>query len=280
MTPSTPPLCRNNIIRSVDTSTSETSVFAGSATCSASNGFGTSAGFCNPTDVKLSPSGDTLYVAHSPPSPGIALIRSINISTAAVTTLAGGGAGTSNGIGTNAGFSNVINGLAVSPDGATLYVADTCRIRAIVIATATVRTLAGGTCATFTGRAVDGVGSAAKFKQAWGLVATSDLLYVSDRNAKSLRVIFLSNAYVATLANSTATFGAPAGIALDASESTLFYADASKSVIGALDTTTRLVRIIAGVSGSVGTADGASPRFDAPTGIVVSGSSVFVSDVG
>jgi len=102
------------------------------------DGTGSAASFNWPGALAISPDSSTLYIADG----GNGTIRVLNISTGAVTTLAGsvGKFEYLNGVGTGAEFESP-SALAVSGDGSTLYVADSCEFRVIDISTATVSNL-------------------------------------------------------------------------------------------------------------------------------------------
>ena len=173
------------------------------------------------------------------------LIRVINLATSTVTRLAGGGSG--NGIGTNAGFSNPY-GLAVHPNGQTLYVSDTNinRIRKIDIATAAVSTFASR---PDVGALIDGVGTNAVIWQPYQMAITRDgsTLYVADYNNYAIRTVNLSTATVTTVAGSNARqagfddgfpwrarFAQVSGIALSPDNRTAYIVDQGYHNIRAL----------------------------------------------
>ena len=136
-------------------------------------------------------------------------------------------------VGTNAKFDNP-TGIVVTSDSSTLYVSDysynsnNCKIRKIVVATATVSTLAGKSC----GAIIDGTGTNAKFNSPHGLALdeANGYLYVSDSSAGSIRRILISTAAVETvIVRSTA--GEPGGLALAPTLDWLYVADSSHNVI-------------------------------------------------
>ncbi len=167
----------NNRIRKIDIATQLVSTLAGNANKAFANGVGTSASFNNPFGLAVSPDGTTVYVADT----GNNRIRRINVASQSVTTLAGSGSfGYVDGVGNSAIF-NQPKGVAVSPDGATVYVADTSnnRIRRIDATSQAVTTVAGGSN-IFTG--YDGPANRATLSSPQGLAVSPDgtALYVSD----------------------------------------------------------------------------------------------------
>lgn len=186
-----------NWIRTVDVSTGAVGTLAGNGTAGFANGVGAAALFNNPYGMVVDPTGTTLYVADG----NNYVIRAIDIASGTVSTFAGSGtAAYLDGIGTAAQF-QLPDGLAISPDGTTLYVADytASRIRAINIATRAVTTLAGNGTGSF----VDGIGTAASiFHPIFISVSpTGDFLYVTENYR--VRSIELSTLAVTTLAGTT-----------------------------------------------------------------------------
>ena len=169
----------NNRIRAIDLASANKTVstIAGSGTAGHADGAGTTtAQFLQPTGLAVS--GTTLYVADN----GNHRIRAIDLASAnkTVSTIAGSGtAGHANGVGTAAQFNRPV-GIAVS--GGTIYVADgnNHRIRAIDIATKTVRDIAGDG----TSESTNGIGTAARFSNPTGIIAVSEnTLYVSTQGS-------------------------------------------------------------------------------------------------
>lgn len=130
----------NQVIRKVVIATAAVTTLAGGVGQTGHvDATGTAARFNEPRSLALDGVGN-LYVADSANS----CIRAVALATGAVTTLAGSGTpGGSDGVGTAAAFDNP-RGLASDGLG-DLYVADTnnSMIRKIVLATATVTTIAG-----------------------------------------------------------------------------------------------------------------------------------------
>ena len=184
------------------------------------------------------PANQTIYTADALRNE----IEAFKPGSYTIAVLAGNGtAGYADGAGTAAEFSYP-HGLAISPDGTTLYVADTNNevIRAVTIATGAVTTLAGQTGIY---RSTDGVGAAASFCQPTGLAIdpAGANLYVSDQCGYVIRRIALPGAAVTTVAGSgaqgqadgaapSATFDALSGLAVDphAAAPLLYIADGNK----------------------------------------------------
>ena len=198
---------RNNRIRKMDLGTNAVSTVAGRAFPGSNDGVGTGAGFYAPKAVAVSPDGKTLYVSDS----GNNMIRKIGLTTGTVSTVAGKGAlasGSDDGVGAAASFREP-RGLAITPDGSILYVADTRNnlIRKIVLATNAVSTLAGHP--GFPGTD-DGAGSSAYFNQPVTLALNGSTLYVGDSSNASIRAIDLTSNAVTTVAGGVkATGGIP-----------------------------------------------------------------------
>jgi sugar lactone lactonase YvrE len=193
----------------------------------------------------------------------------------------------------NAGLDNP-QGIAVSSDGETIYVADTGNqiIRKIVFAsngTATMSTLAG-TAGTF--GSADGTGTAASFDEPIGIaVDASGNLYVADSYNDTIRKITAAGV-VSTIAGKAGTLGStdgtgtaasfvdPEGVAVDASGN-LYIADTGNCTIRKI-TAAGVVSTLAGSSlSSWGSADGTgtAARFNYPTGITVDASgNLYVTD--
>ena len=208
-----------------------------------------------------------------------------------MSTLAGSGTAghADDATGTNARFNRPAD---LTLSGTTLYVADknNHRIRAInlVSASKTVSTIAGSGTA---GHA-DGAAGTAQFDNPAGLAVSGDTLYVADQNNHRIRAIDLASANktVRTIAGSgtpghangagvAAQFDTPTGLAV--SGGTLYVADYNNHRIRAIDITSGTVRDIAGDGTAENTNGiGIAARFNNPTGIAVSGSTLYVTTNG
>ena len=152
-------------IRQIDLATGAVSTLAGSLNRVTGHvdGTGTNAQFNSPVGIVIMPDGLTALVADRDNH----RVRSIVLATGATTTLAGSGsAGSSDGTGVAASF-NMPTGIALTPDGSTIFVAEHTgnKVRKIVLGTGVVTTFASG------------------FNKPPGVAVSPDgsTLYVSDR---------------------------------------------------------------------------------------------------
>jgi len=208
------------------------------------DGVGTSAGFSNPGGMCLSADGLSLFVAggyqhairqvviatgavstfsssgwHYPQDvccsrdgaylwvPTNHMVKQIDLSTNAVTVLAGSGTpGQVDGVGTAAQLNQPYSVVA-SPDGTTLYLSEDYaqRVRQIVLSTGAVTTIAGAGTGYGTGGFADGVGTNALFNRPYGLTVDTAgaYVYVADAENRRIRRIELSSSTVTTFAGST-----------------------------------------------------------------------------
>lgn len=199
----------NCVIRKIDIATvTVSSVAGGGATGSRAgnaNGVGTAALFGFPIGI-VSDRAGTLYVSDYNNS----AIRKVVVSTATVTTLAGGAgvlpAGYVDAVGTAAKF-NFPYGIALS--AGFLYVADMYNhnIRRVDVSSGAVTTFAGGGGSVPAASGyVDATGTSARFNYP-GAVTVDSLgyLYVADSSNNIVRQIRLSTGAVTTLAGRLAS---------------------------------------------------------------------------
>ncbi len=265
----------NSVIRKVVLATGATSTIAGLAGITGSgDGTGAAARFNYPNGIALSSDNSTLYVSDT----GNNTIRSINVATGAVTTLAGtaGGVGSANGTGGAARFSSP-SGIAT--DGTNLYVADGLnhRVRKIVLASAAVTTLAGSGLQDF----ADGTGIAASFNSPRGIATDGVSLYLADQGNSAIRRIIIATGVVSTLVQPAEGIESPAGIATDGTS--VFVADAERNNLRKVDIATQAVSTLAGDDGgSPGSSDavGGAARFSAPAGVALNAGVLYVADAG
>lgn len=161
-------------IRTVNVATRSVASFAGSGVCGFLDSTGTLARFNNPTSLVWH-SDEKLYVADNANH----RIRSVDTTTASVTTLAGSTAGTNDGTGTSARFSGP-RGIAIDVTTNTLYVTQWTggSLRSIGIATRLVNTIAGKVGSS---SALNGFGTNAGFYNPIGIdISASGALYLAD----------------------------------------------------------------------------------------------------
>lgn len=232
--PLTPTVSRVNI------STGAVGLVAGGVSGYA-DGQGSAARFNFPNAVECDAAGNA-YIGDSSNN----LVRVIAAGTSIVTTLAGGGcagciiAGFSNGVGSAALF-RFPAGLAAS--GGTLYVADVYnnRVRAIVIATKAVSSLAGAAAAGW----ADGSGTAALFYYPLDVaIDGSGNLVIADYYNNAVRrvtiagdVTTVAGAQLAGYTNGVGTaarFNSPSTVMVNASSGVIYVADAGNNVVRAI----------------------------------------------
>lgn len=210
---------------------------------------------------------------------------SLNL-TAAVTTFAGSGvAGSADGTGVLASFSNP---MGMTTDGINLYVADAAnnRVRKVVIATGVVTTLAGSGAYG----SVDGTGTAASFSTPEGITTDGTYLYVADTWGYRIRKIEIATGVVTTLAGSgasgsadgtgtAASFFFHSGITTDGAN--LYVSDGGNNKIRKIVIATGVVTTLAG-SGVAARVDGVgtAASFSNPKGITTDGTNLYVADYG
>ena len=264
--------------------------FAGSGVSGTEDGIGTGASFITPYGIAQS--GDTLYVidqiAHS--------IRTVHTTTARVGTIVTGNLARGSyaeGDGTVARF-NLPRGIAAGAGG-TLYVADfgNHRIREVRAGANAADTEVSLLAGTKDPGHRNGAGNTAQFNFPEGLALSGRTLYVADMNNHRIRAINLAsgaNNTVSTIAGNgkndkvvdgpgaTAQFNKPIGLAV--SGSTLYVADSENHRIRAIDLANAnyTVSTIAG-DGTAKNTDGigTAAQFSEPTGIAVSGSTLYVT---
>jgi len=260
------------------------------------DGVGTAARFFAPASVATD--GVNLYVSDSSNN----TIRKILISTGAVTTLAGVagpgqifGTDSTDGTGATASF---FDPQGVATDGVNVYVADNKDgyIRQVNVSTGNTTTLAGIGGEGFSD-STDGNGDTASFGSVMGVAITGSSLYVTDSGAQAIRKVELGTGNTTTLTgtaglfsggyqdgnSATAQFQNPLGIATDGTN--LYIADSGNNVIRQIVISTGMTSTLAGSAITAGSADssdgtGGTARFNGPTGLVLSGADLYVTDNG
>ena len=210
-----------------------------------------------------------------------------------VTTFAGGGSTSADGIGSAAGFAGLF-GIAQSGD--TLYVIDGSRhsLRTVHTTTARVGTIVNRRRLAVSAGYVNGTGTSARFNNPRGVVVTDgNTLYVADFGNHRIREVSAgadtADTQVSLLAGSgtegyadgagaAAQFNVPIDLAV--SGTTLYVADFDNHRIRAINLTSpeKIVSTIAG-DGTAGNTDGigSAAKIGLPSGIVVSGDTLYVT---
>jgi YVTN family beta-propeller protein len=278
----------NQRIRAIDLTTNRSRTLAGNSTNGFQDGNAATARFQYPTGVAISPSGTEVYIADT----GNERIRAIDLTTNRVRTIAGNGTGGfQDGNAATAQFYSPF-GIAVSPSGTKVYVADTgnSRIRTIDLTTDRVSTIAGNGTRGFR----DGNATTAQFDYPRSVAVnpSGTKIYVADESNNRIREIDLTTNRVSTIAGSgefgsrdgnatTAQFKLPYGVAVNPSGTKVYVADYSNNRIREIDLTANRVSTLAG-DGTEGFQDGnaVAAKFNSPTGIAVNpnGTTVYVVD--
>jgi sugar lactone lactonase YvrE len=274
----------NSIIRKITPAGVVTTLAGTAGVTGSANGVGAAVSFNHPTGIAVDTAGN-VYVSDS----GNNTIRKIS-PAGEVSTLAGtvGVSGAANGAGIAASFF-FPTGIAADITG-NVYVTDSGNntVRKID-ASGVVSTLAG-TTGVF--GSADGTGTAATFYSPAGIaVDLTGNIYVAD-GLYTIRKITPAGV-VTTLAGTpgvagesdgtgaAASFNSPGGIAVD-SNGTLYVADEGNNVIRMV-TSTGVVTILAGISGTSGASDGNGGvvGFNMPSGVAVDAAgTIFVADFG
>ncbi len=183
-------------------------------------------------------------------------------------------------------------GLALSEDGKTLYIADTENhaVRAVELDDHTVSTLAG-TGKQAQNHRPNGVGKQVGLSSPWDLARVGDKLYIAMAGTHQIWICDLKTKRVTAFAGTgreacidgparSAAFAQPSGLATDGKH--LYVADAESSSIRVIDLGRHTVRTLAG-SGELfgfGSQDGVGPqaRFQHPLGVALDSKRLFVAD--
>lgn len=252
---------------------------------------GSSAKFKAPTGICISPDGQFLYVADYSGH----RIRKINVSTKAVTTVAGNGvSGYNDSTGSAAQFSYP-SGVCINSTGTFLYICDNGngRIRKVQLSNSRVTTVAGNGSFSYSDNAN---GLLASFNGPTDVIIANDTaLYVSDTENQLIRKINLQTTEVTTIAGmlnvggfqngvgANAAFRLPRGLAISNNKGTLYIADTGNNMIRAIDLSDNNVTTVAGdgVQGYLDNANAQNARFNSPNGVAVvpgDANTLFVAD--
>lgn len=233
----------NYRVRSINISTGQTTLVAGTGVLGLVDGSPGVARFAAPKALAYNRVSNCLYVAEST----LNRIRKIDFDLNTVTTVAGNAiAGYQEGTGTNIRF-NIIGGLVMDSAAGRLYVSDfgNNRVRVIDTATYTSSLVAGSGTLGYT----EGEGAAAAFRRPAGLkLSTSGRrIFVTDSVNHMIRQIDLDlNSRTSRVAGSgtqgdtagsslTARFSAPNAAAIDFAANAMYVADTANNKIKKID---------------------------------------------
>ncbi len=294
----------NNKIRQIDLTPAAgfpVTDLSGTAAPGAVNATLATSSYNNPVGISADATNLVLYVADS----GNAIVRKLDLSGDAVTTLAGQAAITAglDGNLATASFGSV-DGLIYSAVANAVFVTDAIShtVRKVDLALPNadplfITTLAGNPGSAGVG---GGVGTAARFNGPQGIAATAagDRLVVADYTSNLVDNITVSTRLVANLAGSPVArgyvngkaegslFNDPKGLAVDASQK-LYIADSVNDVIRVIDlakplTDTGYVSLYAGTPSVAGTTNGAlaTAQFNNPTALAFAAGALYVADTG
>ena len=242
----------------------------------------TTAKFNRPQGLAVSNDGSTLYVADADNH----LIRTINIATYAVGTLAGdGNSGSANGDLLSSRFDQPF-GIAIDSSG-NIFVSESGNHRIRKITSTSVTTFAGSSSGFSNGQ-----GTNAMFKTPRGMAFGSDgLLYVADRDNHVIRKI-TTTGFVSTFAGTApsgigysnnldplnAKFSGPRDVVFD-SKGNLYVADGENNGIRKISTNGAVSTLAGSPTGNYGNQNGlalSTARFSNPIGIIIDDDKNFI----
>ncbi|MGB7651011.1 MAG: hypothetical protein WBL62_07435 [Gallionella sp.] len=244
----------------------------------ANNAVGTIATLANPQSITTD-GLKNLFIAET----NTRTIRQIDLTTTAVTTIAGNPAVCCNqldGVGVAATFGYPMQ---LSFDAGTLYVGDNADIRTVATATATVSTL-------YKSSFKDGAATLARFSNLGDVATDGVSLFTADAGNNVIRQTNIATGVTSTLAGTVgvagfvdatgtaATFNHPIGITTDGTN--VFVADAWSNTIRQIVISTGVVTTLAGTANTLGAVDarGALASFNYPTAVTTDGTNVYVAD--
>jgi sugar lactone lactonase YvrE len=280
----------NHRVRKVDHDTGRIVTVAGEGTAgySGDGGPAVKARLHEPYGIVLSLGGDLFFADRLNRR-----VRRVDGRTGVITTVAGDGSKVTSGDGGPGTAAGLVepNGVALSRDGRTLFIADVTghRIRSLDLSSGRIATFAG------TGRARhDGDGGPAAKAAIWGAravdVGPDGSVYILEREGNTLRVVRSDSGTIATIAGTgargysgdggpagSATFNGPKELAVDRAGH-VWIVDTENHAIRVIDSTTHRIRTVAGTGHQGGDGDGGpatSARLDRPHGVAVAPDGTF-----
>ena len=283
----------NSTIRRIVIARAEVTTLAGfPGKTGGADGTGAAARFGDPAGIAFDGAGHLFVVELGGFTPFGSTIRKVDIAIGEVTTLAGlaGKSGSADGTGAAARFDNP-RGIASDGDG-DLFIADTDNfaIRKVVIADASVSTLAGGPASL---GSEDGVGAAARFSAPRAMASDGGgNVFVSEFGSFAIRKVVIATGEVSTLAGAVNDHGSDDGVGATArfdeidalatdNAGNLFVADRGNHNIRRIVIGTGEVSTVAGAAGQASSRDGvgAAALFCVPEGLATDDvGNLFVAD--
>lgn len=203
-------------------------------------------------------------------------IQSATVSGSAATSVVtlGGTCGTP---GASATLFNGVHGLSVDFNGA-LYAADVNNDR--------IRKLSGGAITDVAGAPgligmMNGVAGATTFKAPLAIATDGTSAYIGETDSGDIRKVDLATASVTTLVPGAPAVKIPGGLVLAMGK--LWAVDAGNHTLLSFDTGTGAMTVMAGVTGTIGHADGfaGNATLNAPTGLTSDGNGMlYIADTG
>ncbi|MBU0707993.1 VCBS repeat-containing protein [Patescibacteria group bacterium] len=294
---------QGNKIAEYSVATNTVTQVAGFLRDSYAEGVGDDVRFSDVVSMAVSSNGRTLYLADRNNN----RIRTLNVVTGESGYLTGAGVINATGATDNGyqeggacedefgagvagcAYFNRPTGIAITSDGATLYIADGSnnRVRKVVVATGNTSLIAGSGAAGFQ----DGIGAAATFNGPYTLTLSSDetTLYVADKYNHSIRAIDIATKNVTTLVG-TGSIGYREGAFADAvlaipeyidlgPDGNLYVSEAGSIRVRKLDLTSQTTSLISG-SGARGQVNGAGAiaEWNTPKGMAFLNQTMYVAD--
>jgi sugar lactone lactonase YvrE len=284
----------NNQIDAISPTTGFATVIAGNGTYGDVDGAALSAEFASPRGLAFDATYSELFIADRDNN----TIRSLNLATGQVSTVAGTGTfgdGGTNIPATSAALGSP-NAVAVSANGRVLYIADTFNnvVRQVSLTTGIITTIAGDGTAGYSGDG--GPATSAELSNPSGLaVDASGNVYIGDAGNFVVRELTASTQVIATIAGNgtfgysgnngpakSAEMGSTYGLALNPSGTTLYIADGDNNAIRAVNLTSGIITTVAG-NGTFGSTGDSGPATSAtlssPRSVVVDASgNLFIAD--
>lgn len=282
----------NQVIRKVTPSgVVSTIVGTGSAGYSGDGGLATNATLNTPTGLALDAAGN-MFIADQANN----LIRRVDAISGTITTVAGGGTSSADGVAATSAALSGPNSVAVDTAG-NIYIADTFHhlVREVTASTGLIATIAGGATQASANFGNGGPATAAQLDNPAGIALDSTgQVYLSDTGHSMIRRVDLSSGVITQVAGTgvygssgdgglatAALLASPQGLRFDANDD-LYIADMSADVVRFVNSTTGLISTIAGNgteghSGDGGVADSAS--FNSPSDVALdTAGDVFIAD--